>query len=160
MPIVNNNDNPTVVVTEVINDVVVGTPGPQGPRGKTILNGEGAPSNNLGVEGDFYYDKTTTKFYGPKLNDLTWDGATSYFLSTGTLTFPFATNQVLSYPTGATGNDIEYWYLTINHNLGYNPNVTIKNSAGDVLETGINYNSFNQITLIMAQPFGGTAYLS
>jgi hypothetical protein len=70
MPIVNNNDNPTVVVTEVINDVVVGTPGPQGPRGKTILNGEGAPSNNLGVEGDFYYDKTTTKFYGPKLNDL------------------------------------------------------------------------------------------
>ena len=159
MPIVNDNNN-QVVITEVVNDVVVATPGPQGPRGKTILNGEGAPSNNLGVEGDFYYDKTTTKFYGPKLSDLTWDGATSYFLSTGTLTFPFATNQVLPYPAGATGNQVQYWYLTINHNLGYNPNVTIKNSAGDVLETGINYNTFNQITLIMAQPFGGTAYLS
>jgi len=159
MPIINDNNN-QVVVTEVVNDVIVATPGPQGPRGKTILNGNGEPSSNLGVEGDFYYDKLTTKFYGPKPTDLTWEGANSYPLQTGTLTYPFATNQVLSYPAGATGNDIQYWYLTINHNLGYNPNVTIKNSAGDVLETGINYNSFQQLTLIMAQPFGGTAYLS
>ncbi len=28
------------------------------------------------------------------------------------------------------------------------------------LETGIDYNSINKITLTMAQPFGGTAYLS
>jgi hypothetical protein len=159
MPIINDNNN-QVVVTEVVNDVIVATPGPQGPRGKTILNGNGEPSGNLGVEGDFYYDKVTTKFYGPKPNDLTWEGANSYPLQTGTLTYPFATNQVLPYPAGAEGNNIQYWYLTINHNLGYNPNVTIKNSAGDVLETGINYNSFQQLTLIMAQPFGGTAYLS
>jgi hypothetical protein len=154
MPITNNNNNPTVVVTETINEVVVGAPGPQGPRGKTILNGAGNPSNNLGLEGDFYYDTTTTKFWGPKLSDLTWDGAENYFLSTGTLTFPFATNQVQY--NSAQG----YWYLEINHDLGYNPNVTVKNSAGDVLETGIDYNSMNKITLIMAQPFGGTAYLS
>ena len=67
MPIINNNDNPTVVVTEQVSKVVVNSPGPQGPRGKSILNGNGAPSNNLGLEGDFYYDKNTTMFYGPKL---------------------------------------------------------------------------------------------
>ena len=142
-----------IVVTEVKNDVVISAPGPQGPRGKTILNGVGAPLNSIGLEGDFYYDKNTTKFYGPKLNDLSWDGATSYFLSTGTLTYPFSLNQV-------TGPVSGVWSLNIIHNLGYHPNVTVKSSAGDILETGIDYNSLNQITLTMAQPFSGTAYLS
>ena len=50
--------------------------------------------------------------------------------------------------------------VAINHNLGFSPNVTVKSSAGDILETGIDYNSTNQITLTMAQPFSGTAYLS
>lgn len=152
MPIINNNDNPTVVITEQINKIVMATPGPQGPRGRTILNGNGVPANNLGLEGDFYYDKNTTRFYGPKLNDLTWDGATNYLLSTSTLTYPFSISQVV--------NAGSYWYLEIEHNMGYNPNVTVKNSAGDILETGIDYNSINKITLTMAQPFGGTAYLS
>jgi hypothetical protein len=143
----------TVIVTEVVNDVIISTPGPQGPRGKTILNGNGAPSANLGLEGDFYYDKVTTKFYGPKLSDLTWDGATNYFLSTGTLTTSWELAQVVGPVNGS-------YSVSITHNLGYNPNVTIKNSAGDVLETGIDYNSINQITLTMAQPFAGTAYLS
>jgi hypothetical protein len=142
----------TVVVTEVVNDVIISSPGPQGPRGKTILNGDGIPSGNLGLEGDFYYDKSTTRFYGPKLLNTSWDGATNYLLSTMTLTYPFSINQVI--------NQGSYWSLEITHNMGYNPNVTVKNSAGDVLETGIDYNSINKITLTMAQPFGGTAYLS
>ncbi len=149
MPI---NNGPTVIVTEQVNKVVVGTPGPQGPRGKTILNGNGVPANSLGLEGDFYYDKNTTMFYGPKLNDLSWQGSTAYLLSTSTLTFPFSINQVVNAGT--------YYYLEIVHNMGYNPNVTVKNSAGDILETGIDYNSINKITLTMAQPFGGTAFLS
>ena len=152
MPIVNNNDNPTVIVTEQVSKVVVNSLGPQGPRGKTILNGNGVPADNLGFEGDFYYDKNTAYFYGPKLNDTTWAGATAYPLSTATLTYPFSINQVTAQGT--------YWALEITHNMGYNPNVTVKNSAGDILETGIDYNSINKITLTMAQPFGGTAYLS
>ncbi|NDB86585.1 MAG: hypothetical protein EB127_28400, partial [Alphaproteobacteria bacterium] len=135
-----------IIVTEVKNDVVISAPGPQGPRGKTILNGVGAPINSLGVEGDFYYDKNTTKFYGPKLSDNTWAGATNYFLSTGTLTYPFSMSQVAGPSNGI-------WSLSIVHNLGYHPNVTVKTSAGDILETGIDYNSVNQITLTMAQPF-------
>jgi hypothetical protein len=152
MPIINNDSIPKVVITETINDIVVSSPGPQGPRGKTILNGNGVPAENLGLQGDFYYDKNNTYFYGPKPSDLTWAGATAYPLSTSTLTYPFSINQVISQGS--------YWSLEIVHNMGYNPNVTVKNSAGDILETGIDYNSINKITLTMAQPFGGTAYLS
>jgi len=71
----------TIVVTVPSNEVVVSTPGPQGPRGKSILNGVGAPAENFGLEGDFYYDKNTTRFYGPKPTDLTWAGATNYLLN-------------------------------------------------------------------------------
>ena len=152
MSIINNDNIPKLIVTETVNDVLISTSGPQGPRGKTILNGNGAPAENNGVEGDFYYDKQTTRFYGPKPSDLTWTGATNYLLNAATLTYTFSINQVV-----AVGN---YFAIAITHNLGYNPNVTVKNSAGDILETGIDYNSINQITLTMAQPFGGTAYLS
>lgn len=156
MPISNVNPN-TVIVTEDVKNVILSSPGPQGPRGKTILNGEGVPAGVLGLEGDFYYDKLTTRFYGPKLSNTSWDGATSYLLSTMTLTYPFSIGQVLPKPNL---ENVSYWALEITHNMGYNPNVTVKNSAGDVLETGIDYNSINKITLTMAQPFGGTAYLS
>jgi len=152
MSIINNDNIPKLVITETVNDITISTSGPQGPRGKTILNGNGAPAENNGVEGDFYYDKNTTRFYGPKPSDVTWTGATNYLLNAATLTYTFSTNQVVS-----VGN---YYAIAIPHNLGYNPNVTVKNSAGDILETGIDYNSINQITLTMAQPFGGTAYLS
>jgi hypothetical protein len=151
MPTSNVNPN-TVIVTEDVKNVVLSTAGPQGPRGRTILNGNGVPAENFGLEGDFYYDKITTKFYGPKLQNTTWAEATSYFLSTGTLTYPFSLLQLV--------NAGSYYYLEIVHNLGYHPNVTVKSSAGDVLETGIDYNSINKITLTMVQPFSGTAYLS
>ena len=141
-----------VVINQPVNKLVVGTPGPQGPRGKTILNGNGTPSENLGLEGDFYYDKTTTKFYGPKPSDLTWAGATSYYLN-ATFVYSWEMAQV-------TGPVDGVYSVLVTHNLGFKPNVTIKSSAGDVLETGIDYNNNNTLTLTMAQPFSGTAYLS
>ena len=150
--VVNQTVN-TVKITETPNTVNVMSPGPQGARGKTILNGSGAPANNLGIEGDFYYDTSTTKFYGPKLSDTTWETATSYSLSTGTLTYSWELAQ-LSGPVNGI------YSLIIIHDLGYNPNVTVRTSAGDILETGIDYNNTNQLTLTMAQPFSGTAYLS
>ena len=152
MSIINNDNIPKLVITETVNDVLVASPGPQGPRGKTILNGNGVPAENNGLEGDFYYDKQTTKFYGPKPTDFTWAGATSYLLNM-TLEYTWELVQV-------TGPVNGVYSLVINHNLGMKPNVTVKSSAGDVLETGIDYNSNNTITLTMAQPFSGTAYLS
>jgi hypothetical protein len=70
-----------VIVKETNNKVIVSTPGPQGPRGNTILNGAGAPANNLGIQNDFYIDNVTTRFYGPKPSDTSWVGAPSFILA-------------------------------------------------------------------------------
>ena len=145
-----------VIVQETTNQVIVSSPGPQGPRGRTILNGSTTPANNLGLTGDFYYNTVTTDFYGPKLSDTTWSGATVIkFIQEGA-DYAYSVSWELAQVQG-TGTNL---YVVINHNLGFYPNVTVKTSAGDVLETGIDYNSINQITLTMAQPFAGTAYLS
>ena len=145
-----------VVVNRTENSVIVATPGPQGPRGRTILNGSGAPANNLGLTGDFYYNTATTDFYGPKLTDGSWDGATIIKLVQEGNEYAYSVTWELAQVQGTGTNR----YVTITHDLGFYPNVTVKTSAGDVLETGIDYNSINQITLTMAQPFAGTAYLS
>jgi hypothetical protein len=143
-----------VVVHETVNQVVVGSAGLQGPRGRTILNGHGVPAPGLGLAGDFYYDKDTTRFYGPKEVDTTWTGVTSYLLYTETaLRYPWELSQV-------TGPVNGIYSLRIEHNLHFQPNVTVKSSTGDVLETGIDYNSIDVLTLTMSQAFSGTAYLS
>jgi hypothetical protein len=147
----------TVVVTQTVNDVVVSAPGPQGPAGRTILNGSGAPANNLGVAGDFYYNTANTDFYGPKLSDTTWSGTTIIKLVQEGTDYAFEYSWEIGQVTGPVSG---IYSLAITHNLGFRPNVTVKTSAGDVLETGIDYNSSNQLTLTMAQPFSGTAYLS
>ena len=147
----------SVVITQVRNKVDVATPGPQGPAGRTILNGSGAPANNLGVTGDFYYNTANTDFYGPKLSDVSWTGATVIKLTQEGADYAFEYAWELAQVTGPVAG---LYSLVINHGLGFRPNVTVKTSAGDVLETGIDYNSSNQLTLTMAQPFSGTAYLS
>ena len=146
-----------VIVKETKNKVIISSPGPQGPRGRTILNGSGIPSSNLGLAGDFYYDVVTTRFYGPKPSDLTWAGAHNYILNNPPTDFSLRYSWELSQVTGPVAN---IYSVIILHNLGFYPNVTVKTSAGDILETGIDYNNINQITLTMAQPFSGTAHLS
>lgn len=145
-----------VTVNSARNNVIVYSPGPQGPAGRTILNGVGAPANNLGVTGDFYYNTTTTDFYGPKLSDITWAGAQIIkFIQEGS-DYAYTTSWELVQVLGTGTNR----YVDLTHNLGFYPNVTVKTSAGDILETGIEYTSLNQIRLTMAQAFAGTAYLS
>jgi hypothetical protein len=144
-----------IIVTEIKNKVLVSSPGPQGPRGRTILNGSTAPSNNFGLAGDFYYNTTTTQFYGPKLQDLTWDGSNVILLYTAPENFSYSWEMAQ-----ITGPLNGVYSVVVTHNLGFNPNVTIKSSAGDILETGIDYQNINSLILTMAQPFSGTAYLS
>ena len=52
--------------------------------------------------------------------------------------------------------DHKYYYVDLIHNLNFYPNVTVQDSAYDLWETGILYDSLNKITLTMAQPFSGT----
>ena len=145
----------SVKVIEQKNKVIISTPGPQGPRGRTILSGSSAPANNLGLTGDFYFNSTTSEFYGPKLDDSTWSGAGKILLATAPENFYYSWEMAqISGPVSGI------YSVVIDHNLGFHPNVSVKSSSGDMLETGIDYNSTNTITLTMAQPFSGTAYLS
>jgi hypothetical protein len=144
-----------VIVKETKNNVIISSPGPQGPRGRTILNGSGAPANNLGLAGDFYYNIANSDFYGPKISDTTWVGVTVIPL------YATPENFTTSWELAQLVQGVDMLYrLEIDHNLGFSPNVTVVSSAGEVLETGVDYNSLNKLTLIMAQPFSGTANLS
>lgn len=147
-----------VIVKETKNKVIISTPGPQGPRGRTILSGTGAPANNLGLQGDFYYNTSTTDFYGPKVSDTTWSEATIIkFIQEGA-DYAYTTSWELTQVQNDAINN--FYYVNITHNLGFYPNATIKDSAGDLVETGIDYINTNTIKLTMAQPFSGTAHLS
>ena len=150
--------NEKVIVKENKNKVVISTPGPQGPRGRTILNGSGAPSNNLGLAGDFYYDTSTTRFYGPKPSDLTWAGALNYLLHNAASDYSKSMSWEMT--DVKWDNEKEYYYVELEHNLNFCPNVTVKDSTKDIVETGIEYDSLNKIKLTMAQSFSGMAYLS
>jgi hypothetical protein len=49
---------------------------------------------------------------------------------------------------------------TVDHGLGFKPNVTILDTAGSVCEGDIDYPSADRVILIFNAPFSGTAYLS
>jgi hypothetical protein len=146
-----------VIVKETQNKVVIQSPGPQGPRGRTILNGSGAPSSNLGLTGDFYVNNDTHQFYGPKLNDLNWIGVNIIQLYHEGSEFAFSYSWELSMVDGPSNG---IYSVDIQHDLGFYPNVTVKDSTGDIVETGIDYVDTNKIKLTMAQSFSGVAYLS
>lgn len=128
-----------VQVTE--NKVVVSAVGLQGPRGRGVLNGVGAPSNSLGIDGEFYIDTNLNKIYGPKAN-----GA-----------WPEPVNLGGTY-THVQGSASTSW--TINHNLGFYPSVEIVNSAGVAVIGDYQYINPNTIVANFTDPFAGKAYLS
>jgi len=49
---------------------------------------------------------------------------------------------------------------TITHNLGFKPNVTVIDSAGNIVEGEIAYTNTNSLTVSFQSAFSGTAYLS
>jgi hypothetical protein len=122
------------------------------------LNGFGAPANNLGLAGDFYVDNDTHVFYGPKLNDLTWAEAVTIILVASGANYSYNTSWEIAQIVTITPGVL--YKLRIDHNLGFFPNATCKDSSGNIVETGIEFNDLDTITLTMAQPFSGTAYLS
>jgi hypothetical protein len=48
----------------------------------------------------------------------------------------------------------------INHNLDFYPNITVQDSAGNIVEGEISYTNLNSLTVSFASAFSGTAYLS
>ena len=49
---------------------------------------------------------------------------------------------------------------TINHNLHFYPNVTVQDSAGNIVEGEIAYNTLDSLVVTFSTAFSGEAYLS
>ena len=85
---------------------LTGAVGPQGPQGLAgtngngVLNGASAPSNNQGVDGDFFVNTTTNTIYGPKANGV-WPSGVSLVGPQGSAGATGATGP--QGPAGATG---------------------------------------------------------
>jgi hypothetical protein len=48
----------------------------------------------------------------------------------------------------------------VNHNLSYNPAVSIVSSSGDLVHGDVQYSGLQQITINFSAPFSGRVYLS
>jgi hypothetical protein len=93
-----------------------GDPGAQtadGDNGNTILNGITPPSNDIGVNGDFYLNTNTYFIYGPKAAGV-WGTATS-IVGTGP-----NFKQAYNYDVG----DTRFVYDTVNFTLTFTLSVS------------------------------------
>jgi hypothetical protein len=147
---INNNvsvdeTNVEINLTEQIVNVDLGTSGPQGPRGTALLNGVGAPSSSLGIEGDFYLNTSNMNLYGPKTGS-SWGSPTDLV---GSQELGYVHIQEVASAT---------WSIT--HGLGFVPNITVVDTAGTVVEGSYNYPNSNTVVLTFVGAFSGRAYLS
>jgi hypothetical protein len=143
-----------VSIDEIKNNVVIneenvlielGTSGPQGPRGTGILSGSQAPNNNIGILGDFYLNTSNMNLYGPK-TESGWENFTDLVGS-----------QELGY---VHIQEVASTTWTINHGLGFIPNITVVDTAGTVVEGSYNYPDLSTVVLTFVGGFSGRAYLS
>jgi hypothetical protein len=140
-----SEDNVTLLINEEIVTLNIGTSGPQGPRGSSVLNGSGEPNLSLGIIGDFYINTDTQEMYGPKTG-----------ISWGT-PVDLVTNQELGYVHTQT-TPATVW--TISHNLGFIPNITVVDSFEQVVEGSYEYLNATTVRLTFDGAFSGKAYLS
>ena len=124
-----------------------GVAGPKGDPGTQILTGPGLPSNLIGKIGDLYIDTNSKITYGPKLN-------TGWPLNALFEAF----NRDLLGQVFNIQSPSSTW--EIHHNLGYNPNATCIDSAGNVIEGDISYPNENTIVIEFIGGSSGKAYLS
>jgi len=118
-----------------------GSPGTQGTQGATGAGTQGVagpqgPQGEPGISGS---DINTT-------DDLT-EGTSNKYFTVGRVSY--------EHTQGASSNS---W--VIDHNLGFKPNVTVVDSAGNIVEGEIAYTNSNSITVSFQASFSGYAYLS
>jgi hypothetical protein len=139
-------------VTTVENQVIVSETGQPGPRGNSILNGVGAPTNTFpsnAVPGDFYINLEDYTFYGPLSYNSGWGDPVDL------LTLPesvYTYEQEISQSTWTIPQSM--------HKLNFRPNVTVVNSLDEQVEGDVQYQSDNTVIIRFAVGFYGKAYLS
>jgi hypothetical protein len=117
---------------------VRGAQGTQGVQGTTGIGTQGTQgtSGADGIDGSAL-DNT---------DDLT-EGLTNKYFTVERVSY--------EHDQGAASNS---WIVT--HNLGFKPNVTVIDSAGNIVEGEITYTNSNSLTVSFASAFSGKAYLS
>jgi hypothetical protein len=145
-----NDERVSVNIQQHDISVVVGTTGPQGPRGTQVLTGMTDPSPVIGLIGDQYINVNTGFIFGPKTESgwgsgsLLGGGGTGLTISDVSFTF----YQVV--PSAI-------WVIT--HNLGFTPSITVVDLNGKVIEGDYQYGT-NNITATFSESITGAAYLS
>lgn len=125
-------------ITVVASTVIDGAGG-----SSNLFYSTGAPSDSIGIQGDFYIDTSLGNLYGPK-------GASSWNASP--LALIPKRNIYIQEAASST------W--TISHNLGGYPSVTVVDSAGTVVVGEVTYNSSSSVTVAFQSAFSGKAYLT
>ena len=105
---------------------------------------------DYGRVGDYYIDKDTGDFYGPK-TEFGWPD-TPFFTALVEATH---FNKRYIHTQSISSNE---W--TINHSLHGKPSVTIVDSAGTAVFGEVQYISDTQVTVSFTVPFSGFAYLT
>ena len=113
----------------------IGTQGVQGTLGTGIQGTQGT-AGLQGISGAAL-DNT---------DDLT-EGTTNKYFTVGRVSY--------DHMQGAASSS---WSIT--HNLGFKPNVTVIDSAGNIVEGEIAYTNSNSLTVSFQSAFSGNAYLS
>lgn len=139
-----------VNVCENVAEVLVGTTGPQGPRGTQVLSGTTNPSPVIGLIGDQYINTNTGYLFGPK-TESGWGSGVVLGSGLGLDDVAYTHYQTVASTT--------WGILQINHNLQFIPNVTVVDLSGNVIEGDCQYISGN-IVITFSQAIAGLAYLS
>lgn len=146
---------PSVVVTTEPTSTLleVGISGPQGPPGLVWRGAWSAvvqyqPGDAVAYGGGSYIAVTVNTDSVPAAPSADWD-VLAQAGAAGSAPQAYAHTQ--SVPQTS-------W--TIDHGLGYAPNVTIVNTLGDVVDGDVSYPSLTRVVLTFSAAFSGTAYLS
>lgn len=139
--------SPTEVVARVqntvANTVLVGIPGIQGAQGSVWLTSAGVPDDANGRNGDMNLANNGAVY---QKVDGAWVFQTNI---SGTVAGSFRFVQAAP----AT-----VW--TINHDLGFRPNVFVTDTNGDVCEGAVANPTVNQVIITFSAAFAGEARLS
>lgn len=131
----------------------VGTSGVQGTQGIQGMSGAVSAQGIQGIQG--------IQGGGVSLQDVL-DAISNAALSTtddlpeGVQNLYYKPSRVAYVHTQGVSSDT--WLIT--HNLGFYPNITVKDSGGSIVEGEITYTNSNSLTVTFSAAFSGIAYLS
>jgi hypothetical protein len=111
-----------------------GTVGPAGADGNSLLAGTAVPDATLGHAGDYYIDKSTGNFYGPKSTD-GWGSPVTFSGSEGSIILSGGDSPDAD--QGASGD----FYLDTVHAILYGPKTGVSGWGAGILLRGAGPNT-------------------